>query len=86
MTPGRIEIHPDVMFGKPVIQGTRVTVEHILRKLAAGRTPADIAREHPRLAVEDIYAAARFAADYLAGDVILFNDGDAFSTKSSPER
>ncbi len=66
MTPGRIETSTDVMFGKPVIRGTRVTVEHILRKLAAGHSPEDIAREHSRLAVEDVYAAACFAADYLA--------------------
>lgn len=44
MTHERIEIRPDVMFGKPVIRGTRVPVELILRKLAAGESPEEILR------------------------------------------
>jgi uncharacterized protein (DUF433 family) len=75
MTHDRIEINPEVMFGKPVIRDTRITVEHILRKLAAGHEPADIVAEHPRLVEEDVYAAARFAADYLAQEEITFADG-----------
>lgn len=75
MTHERIEINLEVMFGKPVIRGTRITVEQILRKLAVGRTPAEMVAEHPRLTEEDVYAAARFAADYLAEDEITFADG-----------
>ena len=75
MTFERIEINPDVMFGKPVIKGTRITVEHILRKLAGGMTIEEIIADHPHLTPDDIYAAAAFAADYLAQEEIVFADG-----------
>ena len=52
------------MFDKPVIKGTRITVEQILRKLSEGLTPEDILADHPHLTEEDIYAAVGFAADY----------------------
>lgn len=68
----RIEINPEIMAGKPVVRGTRVTVEQILRKLGAGMTPDQIIEDHPRLSVEDIRAAEAFAADYLAGDEVIF--------------
>jgi uncharacterized protein (DUF433 family) len=68
----RIEINPDVMAGKPVVRGTRITVEQILRKLAAGMSPDEIIEHHPRLTREDIHAAEAFAADYLAGEEVLF--------------
>jgi uncharacterized protein (DUF433 family) len=57
MTHKRIEINPSIMFGKPVVNGTRITVEHILRKLAAGLTVDEIIADHPHLEPEDIYAA-----------------------------
>jgi len=68
----RIEINPDIMFGKPVIKGTRITVEKILRELAAGMTYEEILKDHPRLTIEDIHAAEAFAADYLADEEIAF--------------
>jgi len=68
----RIEINPDIMFGKPVIKGTRITVEQILHKLADGITPDEILEDHPHLSMEDIYAAQHFAADYLGSDEIIF--------------
>ena len=68
----RIEINPDIMFGKPVIRNTRITVEHILRKLAGGMTPEEIINDHPHLKPEDIYAAQKFAADYLADEVTAY--------------
>jgi uncharacterized protein (DUF433 family) len=68
----RIESNPNVMFGKPVIKGTRITVEQILRKLGGGMTPQDILRDHPRLTLDDIRAAEAFAADYLADEEIAF--------------
>jgi uncharacterized protein (DUF433 family) len=58
----RIEIKPNIMFGKPVIRGTRVTVEQILRKLAGGMTVEEIIPDHPHLKKEDILAAQEFAA------------------------
>jgi uncharacterized protein (DUF433 family) len=69
----RIESNPNIMFGKPVIKGTRITVEQILRKLGAGMTPQDILRDHPRLTLEDIRAAEAFAADYLANEELAFS-------------
>lgn len=75
MTHPRIEINPQVMFGKPVIRGTRITVELILRKLAGGKSIDEILRDHPRLTVEDVYASAAFAADYLAQEEIVFVEG-----------
>lgn len=68
----RIEINPDIMFGKPVIRGTRITVELLLRKLAGGMTIDEIIQDHPHLVTEDIYAAAAFAADHLAQEEIIF--------------
>ena len=68
----RIEINPNIMFGKPVIKNTRITVEQILRKLSAGMTIDEIISDHPHLTREDILAAQEFAADYLADEEIAF--------------
>jgi uncharacterized protein (DUF433 family) len=62
----RIEINPKVMMGKPVIRGTRLTVELILRKLSEGAREADLMEAYPKLTREDIQAAIRYAADTLA--------------------
>ena len=62
----RIEINPKVMMGKPVIRGTRLTVELILRKLSEGATETELMEAYPRLTREDIQAAIRYAADTLA--------------------
>lgn len=69
--PSRIKSDPAVMFGKPVIAGTRITVEHILRSLAAGDTPEQICADYPPLTVEDIRAAQEFAADHLARESVF---------------
>lgn len=63
MTQERIEINPEVMGGKPVIRGTRIPVELVLRKLGAGLAPETILADHPKLTAEDIRAAQAFAAD-----------------------
>ena len=63
---GRIEINPKVMLGKPVIRGTRISVELLLRKLAEGATEPDLLDAYPRLKREDILAAIAYAADVLA--------------------
>jgi uncharacterized protein (DUF433 family) len=57
MTTDRIEIYPKVMMGKPVIKGTRIKVELVLRKLAEGATEDDLLDAYPRLTREDIRAA-----------------------------
>ena len=62
----RIEINPKVLMGKPVIRGTRLTVELILRKLSEGAGEEDLMEAYPRLTREDIQAAMRYAADTLA--------------------
>ena len=72
MTHERIEMNPEIMGGKPVIRGTRVPVETILRKLGAGVAPNDILADHPRLTADDIQAAQAFAADYLADEEVIF--------------
>jgi uncharacterized protein (DUF433 family) len=72
MAHERIEINPDIMGGKPVIRGTRVPVETVLRKLGAGMSADDIAADHPRLTRDDILAAQAFAADYLADEDIVY--------------
>ncbi|MBW1700404.1 MAG: DUF433 domain-containing protein [Deltaproteobacteria bacterium] len=61
---------PSVMMGKPVIAGTRITVELILEKLGAGETIDDLLQAHPRLKREAIQAALAFAAEALRADVV----------------
>jgi uncharacterized protein (DUF433 family) len=61
---------PNVMLGKPVIAGTRITVELILEELAAGRTVEDVLSAHSRLTREGILAAVAFAAATLRMDVV----------------
>jgi uncharacterized protein (DUF433 family) len=62
----RIEINPKVMLGKPVIRGTRIPVELLLRKLAEGASETDLLDAYPRLTRADIQAAIGYAADTLA--------------------
>jgi uncharacterized protein (DUF433 family) len=57
-----------------VIKGTRITVELILWKLAAGMSVEAIMHDHPHLLPNDVYAAAGFAADYLASEQVVFVD------------
>ena len=61
---------PKIMMGKPTVAGTRITVELILEKLAAGETVDQILSEHTRLTAEGIRAAIAFAADALRADVV----------------
>jgi len=68
----RIAINPEIMGGKPVIRGTRVPVELILRKLGSGITADAVIADHPRLTHDDIRAAQAFAADYLADEEVLY--------------
>jgi uncharacterized protein (DUF433 family) len=72
MAHRRIEINPEIMGGKPVVRGTRIPVELVLRKLGAGVTVDAILADHPRLTREDIQAAQAFAADYLADEELVY--------------
>ena len=65
-----IESSPSVMMGKPVIAGTRITVESILERLASGESEAQLLAAHPRLTREAIGAALAFAAQALRADVV----------------
>lgn len=65
-----IESNPNIMMGKPVIQGTRITVEQVLEKLAAGESMEQILEAHPRLTREGILAAIEFGAKALRADVV----------------
>ncbi len=67
----RIEVNPAVLLGKPVIRGTRIPVELILRKLGEGATEADLRDAYPRLTKLDIQAALAYAASSLAHETIF---------------
>lgn len=67
-----IEIRPDIMLGKPVIKGTRIPVELIIRKLGEGGTIEDLMDGYPTLSREKIMAALTYAADLLGNERIVF--------------
>jgi uncharacterized protein (DUF433 family) len=68
----RITMAPDVMQGKPVIRGTRITVDLILRRLAEGASENDVLDAYPHLTIEDVRAALAYAADTVSHETILF--------------
>jgi uncharacterized protein (DUF433 family) len=70
MTHSQITADPKIMLGKPVIAGTRITVEHILDELAGGRSIDELLEAHPRLTREGVLAALAFAADALRSEVV----------------
>jgi uncharacterized protein (DUF433 family) len=67
----RVAMNPRVMAGKPVIRGTRIPVELVVRMLAQGLTEKAILQEYPRLHPEDIRAALTYAAEVLAGEDVF---------------
>ena len=66
----RITSNPGILFGKPVVRGTRIPVEIIVEKFADGETVETILKSYPQLKKEDIAAALEFAAQALRNDVI----------------
>ena len=72
MNDARVETNPEVMLGKPVIRGTRVTVELLLRKLSEGASEDELLEAYPRLTREDLRAAMGFAAETLANNETVF--------------
>jgi len=66
----RITVDPKVMGGKPVVRGTRITVDLILELLASGMTPEEIAEDY-RISIEDIRAALLYAAKTLGREEII---------------
>ena len=67
---GLVVSNPKVMMGKPVIRGTRITVELILEKFAAGQTEEQILLAHPHITRESVRAALAFAAEALQASVV----------------
>jgi len=68
----RININPDIMLGKPVIKGTRIPVELVIRKIGEGASIEDLLDAYPNIKKEDIRAAFLYAADNLANEVDIF--------------
>ncbi len=66
----RIEINPEIALGKPVVRGTRIPIEILLRKMGEGASEAELLDAYPRLTREDILAALAYAARRLSHDVI----------------
>jgi uncharacterized protein (DUF433 family) len=63
-----IERNPSVMMGKPIIKGTRITVELIMRKFAGGYTIEKLLGSYPHLTQEQVFAAFQYAADVIANE------------------
>lgn len=70
MTGPQIKSDPAVMMGKPVVEGTRITVEQILEELGAGCTIEQLLQAHPRLTRDGVLAALRFGAEVMHADVV----------------
>ena len=68
-----IERNPEVMLGKPIIKGTRITVELLVRKLAGGFTVDQLLEAYPHLNKEQIFAALEYAADVIANEEIVLH-------------
>lgn len=67
----RIEINPEIMVGKPVIKGTRIPVELILKLLGQGVSFQELLEDYPRLKNEDIFAALNYASYVLANEEVF---------------
>lgn len=68
---GRVTVDPEVMVGKPVIAGTRLTVELLLERLGSGWTMAELLDDYPQLVEADVRAALRYAAAALREELVL---------------
>ncbi len=66
----RVTTNPDIMLGKPVIKGTRLTVEIIVEKLAYGATKEEIKRDYPFITDDDIRASLLYAAKRIAHEEV----------------
>lgn len=67
----RITTDPNIMLGKPIIKGTRITVELILRKLSEGMTIDELLEAYPHLTKDDILAALSYSADVIAQEELI---------------
>lgn len=71
MKTQRIIIDPKIMVGKPVIKGTRITVEQVLKLLAQGETTEQVLANYPHLTREDVRAALRYATDIVEEEKVF---------------
>ena len=78
--PDRIVVDAEIMQGKPVIRGTRITVDLILRKLSDGASQDDLLDASPHLTGDDIRAALAYAADAVSHEDVLLSDPEAAAT------
>ncbi|MEO5570240.1 MAG: DUF433 domain-containing protein [Bacteroidia bacterium] len=62
--------NPNILFGKPIIANTRISVDLVLEKLAAGDTIDDLLDAYPNIKKEDIAACLLFAADTIKNEII----------------
>jgi uncharacterized protein (DUF433 family) len=67
----RIASDPDIMLGKPVIKGTRITIKLILRKLSEGMVIEELLEAYPHLTKEDIFAALSYSADVISQEELI---------------
>jgi len=82
MTTERIDIDPTIMMGKPVIRGTRITVELILRKLAKGASEGELLKDYPHLTTEDIRAAVAYGAASITHEEVVLLPNEPLAGKS----
>ncbi len=67
----RIVANPEILGGKPVVEGTRLTVDHILGLLAHGMSQSEIVESYPELSIDDVHVVVQYAADALRNDVLI---------------
>ena len=67
-----ITTHPDILYGKPVIKGTRVPVDLILEKLSLGETIGDLLEAYPHISREDVFACLAYATALLRADETIY--------------
>ena len=66
-----IQRNPEILLGKPIIKGTRISVELIMRKLAGGYSFEDVLKAYPHITKEQVAAACEYAADVIANEEIV---------------
>ena len=67
----RITTNPEIVLGKPIIKGTRITVELILKKLSEGVTVDELTQDYPSLSKEDILSALSYTADVISKEKFI---------------
>lgn len=68
---GKINMDPNIMLGKPIIRGTRITVELILRKLSEGMTIEELLVAYPHLTKDDVFASLSYSADVIGKEEMI---------------